>query len=272
MTLHEAIQHALLQTGKSLKASEIAEVLNANNWYTNKDGSKLKNSQIAARVKSYPQLFTTTKSIISLNSNTRITSRNAVQNQNRVSVDSIGSDSKLLMKVLVNEKNFKAILSNENKIPDSPGLYCIRVKNPKALDAVFLNVLTERNHTIMYIGSAPKSLQDEFLNQELRAQGHGSFFKSLGAVLGYSPKTGSLVGEDNQDNYKFPAEDEQEIINWIDENLIINWVSVANKLTSIEEKLIIEHLPLLNITGNPGVLNNVRILKNKCKEKARKQT
>ncbi|MBQ0768938.1 MAG: hypothetical protein KBT58_06570, partial [Bizionia sp.] len=198
MTLHEAIQHALLQTGKSLKASEIAEVLNANNWYANKDGSKLKNNQIVARVKNYPQLFTTTKSIISLNSNTRISSRNAGPNQNRVSVDSIGSDSNLLMKVLVNEKNFKPILSSENDIPDAPGLYCIRVKNPKALDAVFSNVLTERNHTVMYIGSALKSLQEEFLNQELRAQGHGSFFRSLGAVLGYSPEAGSLVGEENQ--------------------------------------------------------------------------
>lgn len=271
MTLHEAIQRVLLQTGKSLKAPEIAEVLNANSWYANKNGNKIKSSQIGVRVKNYPQLFTITKSNISLKSNTGTTSNNAELKQNRVSVDSIGLDSNLLMKVLVNEKNFKPILASENDIPNAPGLYCIRIKNPKALDAVFSNVLTERNHTIIYIGSALKSLQQEFLNQELRAQDHGSFFRSLGAVLGYSPKTGSLVGEDNQDNFKFPAESEQEIITWIDENLIINWVSVANNLSSIEEKLIVEHLPLLNIKGNPGVLNNVRILKNKCKEKARKQ-
>ncbi len=189
--------------------------------------------------------------------------------RNKISVDSIKSNSNLLMKVLINEKNFKAITGSEQDIPDEPGIYCIRIKNPKALDNVFSNVLAERNHTIMYIGTASKSLQQQFLSEELRAQDHGTFFRSLGAVLGYVPEQGSLVGKENQKNYKFSSENEENIVEWIDENLIINWVSVNVDLSIMEEQLINTQLPLLNITGNPGAFNNVRVLRDKCRVIAR---
>lgn len=181
-----------------------------------------------------------------------------------ISVDSIKKDPKLLMKVLTNVKNFKAINISEKQIPDVPGLYCIRIKDPKALDNVFSNVLAGRDHTIIYIGMASKSLEKEFLGQELRAKDDGAFFRNLGAVLGYFPEHGSLIGKPDQNNYKFSSEDEENIITWIDENLIINWVSTNDDLNDIEEQLIKEHLPLLNITGNPGAFNNVRVLRDKC--------
>ncbi len=41
------------------------------------------------------------------------------------------------------------------------------------------------------------------LGNELRARGHGTFFRSLGAVLGYLPPKGSLKGKSNQNNYTF---------------------------------------------------------------------
>ena len=91
----------------------------------------------------------------------------------------------------------------------------------------------------------------------------------MGAVLGYVPEEGSLIGKSNQENYKFSSKNEQEIIDWIDENLIINWVSFSENLNAIESDLIKQYLPLLNIAGNPGVLNNVRVLRNKCKEIAK---
>lgn len=189
--------------------------------------------------------------------------------QKKVSVERIQLDSKLMMKVLINEKNFKTIPVCEQDIPDHPGLYCIRLKNPGALDTVFSNVLADRNHNIIYIGIASKSLQKRLLVQELRGKGYGTFFRSLGAVLGYCPEAGSLIGKTNQNNYKFSTDDEQMIIKWIDEHLIINWVAANENLNTIEDQLIKKHLPLLNITGNPGAFNNVRVLRDKCKAIAR---
>lgn len=269
MTLHEAITKVLIQKNKPLSPIEISEILNAKGWYTKKDGSKINSNQIGARVKNYPHFFNLTNGLVFLNSKTGIIPENKMLKQKKVSVDSIKSDSKLLMKVLINEKNFKAIKQREHDIPDVPGLYCIRIKHPRTLDTVFSNVLTERNHNIIYIGMTSKSLQKQFLGQELRAKGHGSFFRNLGAVLGYCPEAGSLMGKRNQNNYKFSSEDEQDLIKWIDENLIINWVAASDNLNAIEDKLIQKHLPLLNISGNPGAFNNVRVLRDKCKAIAR---
>ncbi|HUH26693.1 GIY-YIG nuclease family protein [Gelidibacter sp.] len=269
MTLHEAIQQALLKAGKALTASEIAEVLNANSWYSKKDGSDIKGSQVAARVKSNSHLFSNMNNLIGLKTTQGLVAQKSVPKQKQISVKNIGLDDNLLMKVLINQKNFKSLSETEKNIPDAPGLYCVRIKDPKALDAVFFNVLTERNHTILYIGVASKSLQKNFFEEELRAKGHGTFFRTMGAVLGYVPEEGSLVGKSNQNNYKFSTDHEQEIITWIEEHLIFNWIATTTDLHAVQAKLIKEHLPLLNLAGNPGVINNVRVLRNKCKAIAR---
>lgn len=269
MTLHEAIQQVLLKAGKALTASDIADVLNGNSWYSRKDGSDIKSGQVRSRVKSYPLLFSQSNNLIGLKDKTGIIPKNAVKKEKQVSVDQRGMDSKLLMKVLINEKNFKSIDVCEKSIPDSPGLYAVRIKDPKKLGTVFLNVLSERDDTIIYIGVAPNSLKKRFLNEELRAKGHGTFFRTMGAVLGYLPEEGSLIGQENQNYYKFSPDDEEEIVQWIEEHLIFNWITTSDDHQAIEEKLIKAHLPLLNIAGNPGVLNNVQVLRNKCKSIAR---
>ena len=269
MTLHEAIQQALLQAGKALNASDIAEALNANSWYSKKDGSDIKSSQVTARVKSNSHLFSNTNGLIGLNTTLGLVPQKSVPKQKQIAVKNIGMNDNLLMKVLINKKNFKSVAECEQNIPDAPGLYCVRIKDPKALDSVFLNVLTERNHTILYIGHAPKSLRTEFLETELKAKAPGTFFRTMGAVLGYLPERGSLKGESNQNNYTFSPENEQEIVQWIEEHLTVNWVATNTDLKAIEAKLIKEHLPLLNLAGNPGVINNVRALRNKCKAIAR---
>lgn len=269
MTLHAAIQQVLVKTNKALTAKEIAEVLNAKSWYTKNDGSNIASSQIGARVKNYPHLFNKTNGLIALKSKTGVIPVKTPSTKTQISVDKIGKDISLLLKVLMNEKNFKAVNECEYDMPDVPGLYCVRLKDPKSLGNVFSNVLKEKNHNIIYIGIAFKSLQRRFLNQELRAKGHGTFFRSLGAILGYQSEFGSLIGKSTQNNYKFSRKNEQDIIKWIDDNLMVNWVDVSEDLNAIEDTLIKKHLPLLNIAGNPGALNNVRVLRNKCKEIAR---
>ena len=58
MTLHEAIVKVLQENMQPMSAREIANILNERKLYIRKDGSEIKTSQIHARVKNYPALFT----------------------------------------------------------------------------------------------------------------------------------------------------------------------------------------------------------------------
>ncbi|SFS79273.1 GIY-YIG nuclease family protein [Lutibacter maritimus] len=268
MTLHEAIIQVLAQDNSSLSPSQIADALNKNNWYVKKDGSSIKSNQIGARVTNYPHLFIKEGSLIGLKSKTGVQKINPIQ-KSKTSISAISSNSNLALKVLMNEKNFKPASTIDTLVSDEPGLYCIRIANINAFNTPFNKVLTERNHNIVYIGIASQSLKKRFLGQELRAKGHGTFFRSIGAVLGYTPPKGSLADKKNQNNYKFSAKDEHHIISWINNNLIVNWVPLNGDLNSIENELIKQHLPLLNIAGNPLALSELSELRNYCKRIAR---
>jgi hypothetical protein len=234
MTLHEAMQQVLVQANRALTSKEIAETLNANSWYTKKDGSIIQGGQILFRVKNYSHLFLKSGNLISLKSSTGIVLSPSVPKAKLQEISQIAGTSDLLIKVLMNANNCKTITSCEQNIPDKPGLYCIRVVRPEAFAKPFAEVLKNRNHDIVYIGLASQSLKKRFLGQELRAKGHGTFFRSLGAVLGYKPAAGSLVEKLNQNNYKFSSSDEKKIIKWIEDNLVINWPEITDNLNSIE--------------------------------------
>lgn len=272
MTLHDAITQVLFQHNKPLSASEIAGFLNRTQWYVKKDGSEIKSSQISARVGKHQNLFNNSNGLISLKSKSGIVPIKPVKKVLQKSIQSIQhiqEDTSLLKKVLMNEKNFKTITSCEHQIPDSPGLYCIRIADIKSFKKPFSDILNERNHNIVYIGVASKSLRRRFLGQELRAKGHGTFFRSLGAVLGYFPIPGSLANKANQNNYRFSPTDEVKIIEWINKNLLINWVTLKESWNQTEGELLQQYSPLLNIAGNPGALREVVELRNECKRVAR---
>ncbi|SFN53767.1 GIY-YIG nuclease family protein [Salegentibacter flavus] len=268
MTLHAAIEQVLAQGKRMMTPVEIADSLNKNSWYSKKDGSAIKSSQIGARVKNYPHLFRKEGSLISLKSNTGTKKLNITKPKGKVGLSDENLKLKLTLKVLMNEKNFKPAGEIDGNLPDIPGLYCLRIAQPGILPVSFSSVLKSREHNIIYIGIASKSLRKR-LNQELRAKGHGTFFRSIGAVLGYVPEKGSLVGKRNQNNYRFAKGDEKKIIAWINENLRVNWVQLEEDLSSFEAVLLNEQLPLLNIAGNPGALEEIRLLRNKCKQIAR---
>ncbi len=66
MTLHEAIEKLLHQTGQPMTTQQIADELNKNNWYQKKDSSKITAYQIHGRTKNYATLFNREGSIVSL--------------------------------------------------------------------------------------------------------------------------------------------------------------------------------------------------------------
>lgn len=88
----------------------------------------------------------------------------------------------------------------------------------------------------------------------------------MGAVLGYRPQKGSLVGKKNQRNYSFSEADKLKIIEWINENLTVNWVEYVENFDALETDLIVKYLPLFNLAKNPMALQILSDLRTECVE------
>ena len=266
MKLHEAIEKVLVQQSGGMTTSEIADEINNRKLYTKRDGSPVEAFQIHGRTRNYSDIFEREGSTVFLKNRTGINESTA---KVKKSLSSVSLDDELAVKVLMNEKNFKIASNIENKVPAKPGFYCIRIKTVKSLPSPFAEFLVERGHNILYIGIASKSLKRRLYGQELRAKGHGTFFRSIGSVLGYRPEPVSLINKKNKRNYTFQEEDERAIIHWINDNLLVNWVTFHGPLNGIEENLIQELLPLFNVSKNPAALTELRNLTKECREIAR---
>lgn len=267
MTLHEAIQKVFNELNKpSLTASEIAVELNRKKYYTKKDKSLIKANQISARTKNYPEIFQKVGNLISIQ-NQIIKPKETNGKTNLKKLQQIKHESKdltLLEKILMNEKNFKTCEESEFIIPSNPGVYCIRIKDSKKIPKIFSQELTIRKHNIIYLGIASQNLNKRFFNQELRAKGHGTFFRSIGAVLNFKPVKGSLKEKANKRNYKFSLSDEKKIIEWINQNLLINWIELNSNLDNFETELILRYKPILNISKNPYSIPTLSALRAEC--------
>jgi len=267
MTLHEAIVKVLKTAESVMTTQQIADELNRTKAYQKRDGSIISDYQIHGRTRKYAHLFDRDGSKVSLkgkpnvnqNTVTKITSTIIPITSTNETIN-IGNIDKTLM----NETNFKSSKTIDSIVPSNPGIYCIRIKNIDALPKPFNTGLKERGHNIIYIGIATKSLNKRMLNQELRANGHGTFFRSLGASLGYKPPVGSLINKKNNRNYKFSDSDESRIINWINNNLLVNWIVQNSELEKIETELILKYKPLFNIAKNPVAMRDLSQLRKEC--------
>ena len=274
MTLHETIEKLLRKAGRPMTTQQIADELNKNGWYQKKDGSKITAFQIHGRTRNYATVFNRDGSTVSLcGQKTVMPPAMKVEKPKPVikAAQISTSNTPLLEKMLMNEKNFKSAGSIDDLVPHCAGLYCIRISDINKLPKPFNNFLVDRQHNIIYIGIATESLNKRFLNQELRANGHGTFFRSIGAVLGHRPPKGSLLTKKNKRNYKFPEADEQKIIDWINDNLMVNWVECDENFEDIEPQLIIKHRPLINLAKNPVALSLLLDLRKECVQIANSQ-
>ena len=66
MTLHEAMEQVLRETGHPMTRQELADAINEQGLYQRGDGNPLPASQIGARAKNYPHLFVKVGSKIDL--------------------------------------------------------------------------------------------------------------------------------------------------------------------------------------------------------------
>lgn len=151
----------------------------------------------------------------------------------------------------------------ELHIPDTPGVYCIMIRDVDLLPDPFRTELKTRNHNILYVGQASVSLLKRLVYHDLRHKSPASFFRSIGAVLGYRPLKGTSK------NYKFSLEDTIKIVTWINENLLLGWYIIDRELIDRTEKALINELtPIINIKDNPNKLKHLQELRKQCRQLA----
>jgi hypothetical protein len=150
--------------------------------------------------------------------------------------------------------------------PDVPGLYAIYVDRVDALSPPFRAMLESRRTTLIYLGKASHSLSRRLGQEELRHRRAATFFRSLGAVLGYRPPPGSLAHRKNQRNYRFSDADTAAIIAWLDAHLQVRWVALPRAETeAYEPRLIAALCPLLNLKDNPAPQPELIALRDTCR-------
>lgn len=154
-------------------------------------------------------------------------------------------------------------LQQGNKIPDKPGLYCIKIRKGINFSQNYGKI---SENGIIYIGKAEKSLKKRLWNQELNHDGHATFFRSIGAMLGKRPPKGSLYGS-NSRNYEFNCSDTEFIREWMRQSLYVNFVEVSKDfIISMEDRLIKKYCPLVNIKGNPQKSKAIEAVRKECVE------
>lgn len=151
--------------------------------------------------------------------------------------------------------------------PDDYGLYCIKLNSGCSLPPIFGELRKDR---IIYIGKAEsQTLKERLWKQELNHKNSATFFKSIGAMLGYRPPKGSLAGKKSK-NYKFSPQDTEAIRAWIRNSLSVSFVILPiEKIGKAETDLINKYRPLVNIDDNPTPSVALKEARKRCLEDAK---
>ena len=147
----------------------------------------------------------------------------------------------------------------------TPGYYAIFIDDPYALPVPFQNLLVQRRTKVIYIGIATRSLYKRLVEQDLLHQHPSTFFRGLGAILGYRPPIGSLVGKANRNNYRFNVIDTAAIRTWIREHMSVSWAEANPALEEFERLLIRKYSPIINTHDNPAPLPELADLRQECR-------
>jgi hypothetical protein len=78
-------------------------------------------------------------------------------------------------------------------VPVKAGYYAIFIDNAAALPSPFRELLVQRATRLIYIGIANRSPHERLVEQDLRHREPSTFFRGMGAILGYRSVAGSLV-------------------------------------------------------------------------------
>lgn len=275
MYLHDAMRKLLIQCGRPMTTQEIADTLNQNGWYKKQKESLLTANQISARVNKHRDWFQMNNAIITLKDaieDTHIERINhpdymtRVDSFNQSTQNSPLMDCSMVETFFMDSSNYKPVYTVLDILLSTTGIYSIRINDDTKLPNIYRDALRRKEHNILYIGMTTSSLKERLGRQELQAKGHGTLFRSIGAILGYKPPIGSTKLLSNKNNYTFSESDKQEIIDWITHNLEICWIELDYNIHEVEKCLIRKYTPLLNIQNNPDSLHELEEARNECKK------
>lgn len=147
-----------------------------------------------------------------------------------------------------------------------PGIYAMFLDSPDSLPEPFAGIQERQPDKPIYIGKASSSIQKRCHDQDLRHKSAATFFRTIGAVLGYTPPRGSLVKAKNKNNYKFSPADTAKIIQWLDEHVTVSAIEISpEEIKTVEPALIRNVMPLLNTQCNPQALPELAELRARCR-------
>jgi len=120
-----------------------------------------------------------------------------------------------------------------------------------------------------YIGVARGSLHQRLVEQDLfHKKGVSTFFRGIGAIPGFRPPVGFLVGKRNQNNYRFSRTDTKEIISWIQQHFWVGWTQEDPALETEESELSGKDCPIINTDHNPNPVPKLDTLRSECRRRA----
>jgi hypothetical protein len=154
-----------------------------------------------------------------------------------------------------------AVSEAATRLPEKPGIYAIFIDHPDSLPEPFRSCLEKRgNQNLIYVGQAAKNLRTRVWKQECLHQKPGSFFRSVGVILGYISSRGGK-------NFEFDDEDKVKVIEWIKQHLSVGWTTGIEGATidHAEMTLINQSCPLLNLKHNPQRLSRLRKLRSRSR-------
>ena len=181
-------------------------------------------------------------------------------------------NSTVVNRRLIENPSIRSALEAMPALPNSPGYYSIWTVSESSIPPSFRGRVLDQSgakYSLLYIGIATRSLRMRLGNQELQHRSPATFFRSIGAILGYRPMSGSLPLKSKSSNYKFSAADTAQIVNWIQNDLRVAWVEEIEPDESVEVDLIRKHTPPLNIKHNPKSVSALRDLRALCLSIAR---
>lgn len=152
--------------------------------------------------------------------------------------------------------HFDPQCDNPLDLPDQPGIYMICIKNKDILEKKMPSAIYQEIHEIpiIYIGiSKTQGLRNRDYKNHFKGTARNSTLrKSLGSLFGW--REDRIY--DNSGRYRFNEMREQELTNWMHDNLImIYWFDLNTEIGTLETKLINELDPPLNISKNKSPVN-----------------
>lgn len=155
------------------------------------------------------------------------------------------------------QNRFEPSIYNEKMIDNSPGNYilCLKKKSKLPVFSIKPKLLNFQELQVIYTGIASRSLKTRDFKQHFKSDNAGSstLRKSLGVLFGY--KQVPRDKDPNTGKTKFSQTDEQELSQWMKNNLIMFFFPTLN-FNYLEIELINHFNPPLNLKDNNNAVNS----------------